>query len=516
MARYKTDYVDIDPDNCPLEELKQKIEELELLSSYFETKQLAIKTFINSVYGATASKYFVGHNTNVAESITLQGQDLNHFSENAVNTYFSGLFQSREEYDKEIYVPIFDYSYRWPIDNAQFYAKDKNKNWVLINLPCSIEDIKTKNISEETEKTLKKHVFVKTTFGEYLNVPYDLVKAFNIDNGRITHQLPLTHESFWVLKDIKDPETGEVIKKEKVHIFNYLEGDKSMTIAGDTDSIYVEFGRLVNWFDISDINRATKFVVDLWEYGCKPFMDKKYNEYAKKFNCDENLQNLEMEKIADTAIMTAKKHYAMSECWLEPNIFLTPGDKVIYKGLEVIQRSTPIYARKCLEDFYRFVMNWYSTNKVQPPFNELYEKIKVYKEGFIQQSPDNICKGQSISDYDKFVIDDNNQLVLGEHIPIHVKGAAIANFILNKDANKKYKVKYNKIKSRDRVKFYYTTDPLYPVFGFLPGKYPLEYAPSIDYNIQFGKILLEPINKILEILGFNKLPADLCFQNALF
>ena len=97
-----------------------------------------------------------------------------------------------------------------------------------------------------------------------------------------------------------------------------------------------------------------------------------------------------------------------------------------------------------------------------------------------------------------------------------VKGAAIANFILNKDANKKYKVKYNKIKSRDRVKFYYTTDPLYPVFGFLPGKYPLEYAPSIDYNIQFGKILLEPINKILEILGFNKLPADLCFQNALF
>lgn len=250
MARYKTDYVDIDPDNCSLEELRQKIEELELLSSYFETKQLAIKTFINSVYGATASKYFVGHNTNVAESITLQGQDLNHFSENAVNTYFSGLFQSREEYDKEIYVPIFDYAYRWPLDNAQFYAKDKNKNWVLINLPCSLEDIKTKNISEETEKTLKKHVFVKTTFGEYLNVPYDLVKAFDIDHGRITHQLPLTHESFWVLKDIKDPETGEVIKKEKVHIFNYLEGDKSMTIAGDTDSVD---GKTQIYFDNSKI-----------------------------------------------------------------------------------------------------------------------------------------------------------------------------------------------------------------------------------------------------------------------
>ena len=68
-------------------------------------------------------------------------------------------------------------------------------------------------------------------------------------------------------------------------------------------------------------------------------------------NCDSNIQKLELEKIADTALMVAKKHYAMSECFKEPNIFINTGDKIIYAGLELIQRSTPPFARKCQAEF---------------------------------------------------------------------------------------------------------------------------------------------------------------------
>lgn len=91
-----------DPENCPIEDLETEVHRLGNLVEYYETKQLAIKKFINSVYGATASKYFIAHNTDVAESITLQGQDLNHYSENAVNEYFSGIFQNDTELHKKL------------------------------------------------------------------------------------------------------------------------------------------------------------------------------------------------------------------------------------------------------------------------------------------------------------------------------------------------------------------------------------------------------------------------------
>lgn len=98
--KYK--FCQIDPNNCTVEELEEEVERLKNLGDFYETKQLALKKFINSVYGATASKYFIAHNTAVAESITLQGQDLNHYSENSVNAYFSGIFQNDTELHKKL------------------------------------------------------------------------------------------------------------------------------------------------------------------------------------------------------------------------------------------------------------------------------------------------------------------------------------------------------------------------------------------------------------------------------
>lgn len=101
MGKYKFVQIE-DPNTCSIYELEKEVERLKNLGDFYETKQLALKKFINSVYGATASKYFLAHNTAVAESITLQGQDLNHFSENAVNEYFSGVFQNDFELHKKL------------------------------------------------------------------------------------------------------------------------------------------------------------------------------------------------------------------------------------------------------------------------------------------------------------------------------------------------------------------------------------------------------------------------------
>lgn len=298
-----------------------------------------------------------------------------------------------------------------------------------------------------------------------------------------------------------------------------IEVDDTHTFFGNDillhNSIYVEFGRVVNQLNIPQEEHA-KFVVNLWKYGCGPYMDKCYEEYAKYYNCDKNVQVLELEKIADTAVMVAKKHYAMSECFKEPGIYLNPGEEILYKGLEIVQGSTPPFARQCQKEFTEFILSWYATHNERPDFGTLFTLVKKFKSDFILQDPDNICKGASIGDYDKFIADDKNNFTFREHCPIHVKAAGLANYILNQPQNKQYRVKYNKLKTRDKVKFYYTTDPNYPVFAFLPNKYPLEYAPGIDYNIQFEKLVLEPINRIMAILKHSLLTPDLCYTTALF
>ena len=93
-----------DPETCPIADLENEVSRLSNLVDFYETKQLALKKFINSVYGAIASKYFIANNTAVAEAITLQGQDLNHFSENSVNAYFSGIFQNDTELHKKLQI----------------------------------------------------------------------------------------------------------------------------------------------------------------------------------------------------------------------------------------------------------------------------------------------------------------------------------------------------------------------------------------------------------------------------
>lgn len=98
----------IDIDNAPKEVLEEALRKYHKEAGFFETQQLAIKTFINSVYGATASAYFVGYNKAVAEAITLQGQHLNHFSEVSVNNYFKGPFKEDTELHKALGISTED------------------------------------------------------------------------------------------------------------------------------------------------------------------------------------------------------------------------------------------------------------------------------------------------------------------------------------------------------------------------------------------------------------------------
>jgi DNA polymerase elongation subunit (family B) len=82
-------WTNIDVATATKEEILQEIERLTNLKNVYMNEEQGIKIFINSCYGATGSPWFIFFNPDVAEAVTLQGQDLIKYSEKIINRYFS-------------------------------------------------------------------------------------------------------------------------------------------------------------------------------------------------------------------------------------------------------------------------------------------------------------------------------------------------------------------------------------------------------------------------------------------
>ena len=156
---------------------------------------------------------------------------------------------------------------------------------------------------------------------------------------------------------------------------------------------------------------------------------------------------------------------------------------------------------------YEFVLKCYITNE-KPTYETLVGMLKGYKDGMISAQPDEICKSVSVGDYDKWVKDDRNRLVFEEKVPIHVRAAGYYNNILYQ--NKQFAGKYSRVQSGDKVKWYYSKGP-HDVFAYLQNNFPAEFAEPIDYDLNFEKLILSPLKNLLEILGYQKLTANLSY-----
>ena len=75
-------------EDLSLEDLQLELSRLKKISSDFKNEEQAVKLTLNSIYGALGNQYFAFFNTEVAESVTLQGQDLIKFAEKILNKYF--------------------------------------------------------------------------------------------------------------------------------------------------------------------------------------------------------------------------------------------------------------------------------------------------------------------------------------------------------------------------------------------------------------------------------------------
>ena len=92
----------IDYSQYTLEELEKKLFEVQHMASDFHNEEQGVKLTLNSIYGALGNQYFACFNPDVAESVTLQGQDLIKYAEKILNKYFQEYWHLDTELHEEL------------------------------------------------------------------------------------------------------------------------------------------------------------------------------------------------------------------------------------------------------------------------------------------------------------------------------------------------------------------------------------------------------------------------------
>lgn len=249
---------------------------------------------------------------------------------------------------------------------------------------------------------------------------------------------------------------------------------------------------------------AKDFAIALDDAFLSSYFKKIFDDYAKKINAD-NYLNFELETYSDAGIWLAKKKYMQNIRWTDSmprHDILDNFSKIKSKGVELIQPSSPSFARTKLTYLVRWIFS-------HPNFvlKDFVEELRKIKNEFMVANPDEISWNKKATEYMKWVIDDNKELVMQKSTPITTKGIAYYNYKLNN--NPKYKSRYSNLIPGTKCKYYYCVDRLCEMFAYEPGMFPIEFAPEINRKLMFEKTILAPINRIVEAIGFTPIEPDL-------
>tara|TARA_R110001592_G_scaffold120545_3_gene324952 strand:- start:30691 stop:31806 length:1116 start_codon:yes stop_codon:yes gene_type:complete len=281
--------------------------------------------------------------------------------------------------------------------------------------------------------------------------------------------------------------------------------EKPVGIYIDTDSIYVKFDEIIkksNWEGTSK-----EFILKLYHTRLNSYIEKILQKYAADNNAD-NFLFFELESIAKNAIWLSKKKYMQNIVWQDPDIHFDDLTKISSKGFEIIQASTPIFAREQLKELITYIFSVSELN-----MKEFANLLKDVKRKFKVTDIDKICFSKNVNNYQKYILNDTSEFEFALRCPIGVRAAGYHNYLLN---NSDLKGKYQIVGNGNKLKIYHSTDANCDVFAYEPGDYPYEFAPQIDYDTQFEKTILSPINRVITAMGFKGFDRNLIYTNSLF
>ena len=270
--------------------------------------------------------------------------------------------------------------------------------------------------------------------------------------------------------------------------------DIDYVIASDTDSIYLNLGPLVNTvFGDKKIEKVK--IIDALDKFCQakiePFIDKSYYELADYVNAYDQKMQMKRENIADRGIWTGKKRYFLNVWDSEGVRYTQPKLKIC--GLEVVKSSTPAPCRGMIKDALKLMM--------EGTEDEVIDFIDSCRARFKMLSPEEIAFPRGVSDIIKYKSHSNIYI---KGTPMHCRGALLYNYHIKKNGLDK---KYSLIGNGDKIKFCYLKIPNKlgeNVISFI-SEFPreLNLVKYIDYDLQFQKSFLNPLEIILDSIGWS-------------
>lgn len=445
-----------------VELLKRKASDLKKEVDYYNALQLALKLVLNGSYGAFATSYFILYNNHVAGTITAQGRDLTRTMDKVNEDYWYK--QWHLDHELHFKLGIKDVTQISKDEPVSIYADTDS---LFVSFKPAIDHCVWKNL-----------IFDKN----YLN---SLDKKFIILSSEDINCSD--NNCIGIANDIHTLK-NLILQDYELLLFdgNFVK-DRSLNKLID-DGIFTSDIRW-NWSNEQDFIHG----LDQFRYG--QYFKDCLEEYANSFGV-ENKEDFELERISESIINIAKKKY-ICHITYEDGI---PFERLSYlypKGVELVRSSTPAFAREKIVNIVKYLF----TNPDTFNIKDLLKLVKQLRKEFELADIDDIAMQSSCSNYDIKVLNDKIlplQFVSGAHFA--VKSAAHYNYLLSKD--KEMQQKYEFIKSGTKIKYYVCKDKsITDMFAYIRGSFPHEFAPQIDYDTQFEKSILSPINSIIEPLG---------------
>ena len=267
--------------------------------------------------------------------------------------------------------------------------------------------------------------------------------------------------------------------------------DQDYVIAIDTDSIYLTLETLVEkTCEGKTDEQKIKYMDKICEDVFQPFIDKGYQELADYMNAYDQKMVMKREVLADKAIWTAKKRYIMNVHNSEGVQFAEPKIKVM--GLEMVKSSTPAVIRDKLKDSIKVIL--------AGDEKKLHSYINDFREVFNKLPVEEIAFPRSVNGLKEYMA---SSTIYRKSTPIHVRGALLLNHHLKQ---LKLDKKYQPIRDGDKIKFVYLKTPntiqenIISFVNELPTE--LDIHKYIDYEEQFRKVFLDPLQIVIEPLGW--------------
>ena len=352
---------------------------------------------------------------------------------------------------------------------------------------AKLSDLELKRLHEQTVKDITKYnnfqmakkIALNSAYGAVGNQYFRYYKIENAEAITLSGQVSIR----WIENRI-NTYLNKLLSTE----------DIDYVVASDTDSVYINFGPLVDKFFSNKIDDKAK-VVTILDKVCQdklePFISKSYEELASYVNAYDQKMEMKRENIADRGIWTAKKRYILNVWDSEGVRYEDPKLKIM--GIEAVKSSTPAPCRKMIKDALQLMMSGTEDEVI-----DFIDKSRTY---FKQLPPEDIAFPRTVNNVDKYKA---HATIYAKGTPIHARGALLFNHYIKE---KKLDNKYSLINNGEKIKFCYLkkANPIREnVISFI-SDFPRELGLDkyIDYELQFQKAFLEPVKVILDAIGWN-------------